>query len=141
LSSGSGGALYLDSSALVKLAVREPETAALHGELHSWGLFATSSITSVEVTRAIARARSECRAAVLPARGVQALLGAMVEMVLTDRVRRTASKLAPASLRTLDAIHLASALALGRDLAAIVTYDVRLRQAAERHDIAVLTPA
>jgi predicted nucleic acid-binding protein len=140
LSSGRGGVLYLDSSAIVKLAVREPESAALEAELMRWPLCATSSVTAIEVTRATARARVQQRA-VLAAGRVDALLAATVEMVLTDRVRRTASKLAPPELRTLDAIHVASALVLGEDLAAIVTYDVRMRVAAERRRLAVLAPA
>jgi uncharacterized protein len=140
LSSRVGGVLYLDSSALVKLAVREPETAALEAELMRWPLCATSSITTIEVSRATARAREQ-RRGVLPPRDVAALLSTAVEMVLTDRVRRTASTLAPAALRTLDAIHLASAIALGRDLAAVVTYDVRMQQAAETYELRVLVPS
>jgi predicted nucleic acid-binding protein len=140
LSSGAGGVLYLDSSAIVKLAVREPETAALEAELMRWPLCATSSITAIEVSRAAARAREQQRG-VLPARDVASLLSTAVEMVLTDRVRRNASKLAPPELRTLDAIHVASALALGSDLAAVVTYDLRMRHAAARYRLRVLAPA
>lgn len=139
MSSRAGGVLYLDSSALVKLAVREPETTALEGELKHWALCATSSITAIEVSRATARARLQ-RRGVLPPRDVAALLSATVEMVLTDRVCRTASTLAPAQLRTLDAIHVASALALGADLAAVVTYDIRMQQAAEHCRLRVLAP-
>jgi len=105
-----------------------------------WPLCATSSITAIEVGRATARARAQRRAALAP-RDVAALLSATVEMVLTDRVRRTASTLAPPELRTLDAIHVASALALGSDLAAVVTYDVRMKQAAEGYRLRVLAPA
>jgi predicted nucleic acid-binding protein len=131
--------LYLDSSAIVKLAVREPETAALEAELRRWSLRATSSITTIEVSRATARARQHQRW-VLPPRDVAALLATTVEMVLTDRVRKTASTLAPPELRTLDAIHMASALALGTDLAAVVTYDVRMQRAADRCRLRVLAP-
>jgi|SRR5829696_466727 len=140
LSSRAGGVLYLDSSALVKLAVREPETAALEAELTRWPLSATSSITSIEVGRATARARAQ-RRCVVAAGEVDDLLSTSVEMVLTDRVRQTASQLAPPALRTLDAIHIASALVLGTDLAAVVTYDVRMQQAAERCRLRVLAPA
>jgi predicted nucleic acid-binding protein len=139
LSSRAGGVLYLDSSAIVKLAVREPETAALEVELSRWSLRATSSITTIEVSRATARAREQQRS-VLPPRDVAALLSTTVEMVLTDRVRQTASMLAPPGLRTLDAIHVASALALGTDLAAVVTYDVRMQRAAARYRLRVLAP-
>lgn len=140
MSSRTGGVLYLDSSALVKLAVREPETAALESELMRWPLCATSSITAIEVGRATARARTQRRSVLAP-RDVATLLSATVEMVITDRVRQTASTLAPPELRTLDAIHVASALALGPDLAAVVTYDVRMQQAAEGCRLRVLAPA
>jgi predicted nucleic acid-binding protein len=107
----------------VKLAVHEPETAALEVELLRWPLCATSSITAIEVTRATARARGQERDVLAPS-DIEDLLAITVEMVMTDRVRQTASKLTPPGLRTLDAIHVASALALGDDLAAVVTYDV-----------------
>lgn len=140
MSSRAGGVLYLDSSAIVKLAVREPETAALEAELQRWPLCATSSIAAIEVGRATARAREHERGVLSP-RDVGALLSTTVEMVLTDGVRRTASVLGPPELRTLDAIHVASALALGDDLAAVVTYDVRMQRAAVRHRLRVLAPA
>jgi predicted nucleic acid-binding protein len=139
LSSRIGGVLYLDSSAIVKLAVREPETAALEAELLRWPLCATSAITAIEVSRATARAREHQRGVLAP-RDVAALLSATVEMVLTERVRRTASTLEPPALRTLDAIHVASALALGTDLAFVVTYDLRMQQAARRHRLRVVAP-
>ncbi len=139
MSRRSGGVLYLDSSAIVKLAVREPETGALEEELRRWPLCATSSITTIEVRRATARAREQQRQVLAP-RDVTALLSTTVEMVLTERVRQTASTLAPPDLRTLDAIHVASALALGADLAGVVTYDLRMRQAAEKRRLPVLAP-
>lgn len=140
LPSRTGGVLYLDSSAIVKLAVREPETAALEAELMRWTLHATSSITAIQVSRATSRVREQQRDALSP-RDVAALLSTTVEMLLTDRVRHTASTLGPPALRTLDAIHVASALALGRDLAGVVTYDARMQQAARRSHLRVLAPA
>lgn len=139
MSSRAGGVLYLDSSAIVKLAVREPETPALEAELIRWPLRATSSITAIEVRRATARAREQQRW-VLPPRDVTSLLSATVEMVLTDHLRQIASTLAPPELRTLDAIHVASALALGTDLAAVVTYDLRMQRAAARCHLRVVAP-
>ena len=51
-----------------------------------------------------------------------------------------AARLGPAHLRSLDALHLASALELGSDLQAIVTYDKRLAEAALLNAIAVVSP-
>ena len=52
-----------------------------------------------------------------------------------------AAALEPAELRTLDAIHLATALAVREDLAGLVTYDRRLAAAAERLDLEVFAPS
>jgi len=55
-------------------------------------------------------------------------------------VLETAATLEPPGLRTLDAIHLASALSLGTDLGAMVVYDERLATAAESNGVAVVAP-
>jgi predicted nucleic acid-binding protein len=62
-------------------------------------------------------------------------------LVDVDRRILTAAALGPSTLRTLDAIHLATALALREDLEMVVTYDRRLRVAAERAHIEVVAPA
>jgi predicted nucleic acid-binding protein len=103
-------------------------------------LCVTSSTTAVEMTRAAARARAR-QHGVLGPHDVDDLLSTTVEMVLTDRVRWTAASLEPTALRTLDAIHVASALALGPDLAAVITYDIGMQQAAQRCRLRVLAPA
>jgi predicted nucleic acid-binding protein len=141
VSSPPRGTLYVDSSALVKLIVREDETDALQAELSPWPLLATSSIAVIEVRRAVRRAREDGRPDILPDAEIDALLDVPIEMVLTDQVRRAAAALDPDELRTLDAIHVASALALGDDLAALVTYDTRMQKAAESHRITILAPA
>jgi uncharacterized protein len=60
---------------------------------------------------------------------------------LSAGIADAAAKLEPPSLRTLDAVHLASALSLGDDLGAFVAYDRRLAEAAEAAGIEVLAPA
>ena len=61
---------------------------------------------------------------------IAVLLAAIAEIPLSARVRYAACTLAPVELRTLDAIHLASALSLGGDLAVVITYDHRMTSAA-----------
>jgi predicted nucleic acid-binding protein len=134
------GILYADTSALVKLVIREAETEVLSGEVASWERVATSEITAVELPRAVARARSGGRADVVDDRTVLELLAAIGTVPLTDDVRALAAGAKPVELRTLDAIHLASALALDDDLAAILTYDRRMQHAAELLDLTVLAP-
>jgi len=118
--------LYLDSSALVKLISREPETAALTDRLAGQPDVVSSALARVEVFRAMSRVRapkSEVRRA-------EAVLGAIALLRIDDAVLDRAAAIGPTTLRLLDAIHLASALSLGDALTAIVTYDARLASAA-----------
>ncbi len=128
--------VYLDSSALVKLIVREPESAALAEFLQGHSERVASALSLTEVPRALGRAgfgAAERRRA----REI------LTRVALVDVDRRTlaaAAALDPPTLRTLDAIHLATVLTLREDVAALVTYDRRLAAAAKRADIEVLAP-
>jgi predicted nucleic acid-binding protein len=116
---------YVDSSALVKLAVREPESRALRRHLARRRPLVCSALARVEVARA------------LMALGPQVLqqgdeVLARIDLVrINDRVLRAAAALAPADLRPLDAIHLATAQQFAGELHRIVTYDNRMAIAAE----------
>ena len=128
--------VYLDSSALVKLVVTEPESSALMEFLRSQSDRVSSAVALTEVPRALRRAgfgSSERRRA----REVMARI-ALVDV--DRRILMVAAALDPPALRTLDAIHLATALAVREDLAAIVTYDRRLAAAAERAHLEVSVP-
>ena len=128
--------VYLDSSALVKLVVAEPESSVLADFLRGWSERVSSAVTLTEVPRALRRAgfgASERRRA----REVMARI-ALVDV--DRRILVAAATLDPPALRTLDAIHLATALAVREDLAAIVTYDRRLAAAAERLHLEVSVP-
>jgi predicted nucleic acid-binding protein len=110
--------LYLDSSALVKLVQTEPESAALRRYLRerSGDSRVTCALARTEVVRAVAAGGTS---AVAKARRQ---LGRVDQVVLTASLLDSAATLAPAQqLRSLDAIHLASALLLGRELAGVVT--------------------
>jgi hypothetical protein len=128
--------IYLDSSALVKLVVSEPETA----ELRAWlarrrqSPHATSDLARVEVARAVMRSEPT---ALLQAHQVVARLH---KVVLSEPVLTTAAALQPPTLRSLDAIHLASALAVRRQLRAFVAYDDRLQDAARQLGLPVEQP-
>lgn len=121
---------YVDTSALVKLVVREAHSDAIERELSTWRGLATSTITTIELPRAVQRARAEGRESVASIEAIDILLGAIAEIPLSARVRSTACTIAPVALGTLDAIHLASALTLGGDLAVVITYDHRMTSAA-----------
>jgi predicted nucleic acid-binding protein len=131
----AGRLLYLDSSAIVKLVVPEPETKALRELLRSWPERVSSVVARIEVERV---ARRIGGGAVRRARTVISRI-ALVDL---DRdVVRVAAALDPPDLRTLDAVHLATAISLGRDLGAFCAYDVRLGSAAVSRNIDVLAPA
>lgn len=131
----AGELLYLDSSAILKLVVPEPETGAVRTLLRSWPERVSSVIAVIEVERA---ARRIGGGAIRKARTV---LSRIDLVALDEPVVRVAATLEPAGLRTLDAIHLATAISLGRDLGALCTYDARLSGAAVSRTIEVLSPA
>ena len=128
-------ALYIDASAALKLVVEEPESWALADALAGHQLI-SSEICRVELARALLRLGL--------GKGAERLVRGVVERIellrLDDQILDRAGELGPNDLRTLDAIHLASALAIGRELNAVVTYDRRLAGAAEEAGLAVLSP-
>lgn len=131
-----GGLAYLDSSAIVKLVLPEAESPALLALLREFDGLVSSALAAVEVSRAILRATPE--AAILQ-RARQVLAGFHL-LRLDQEVLNAAAELRPETLRTLDALHLASAMTLEGDLTAFVVYDDRLAEAARRTGLQVLSP-
>jgi uncharacterized protein len=130
--------LYLDSSAVVKLVQRESESSALRRFLrrHADDRRVTSALARVEVVRAVGGGRS---AAVAHARRQLARLD---QITLHRELLDTAAALAAGTtLRSLDAIHLASAQTLGAELRSVVTYHTRMSSAATLIGLAVDAPA
>ncbi|MDP9411394.1 MAG: type II toxin-antitoxin system VapC family toxin [Actinomycetota bacterium] len=132
----SPGLLYLDSSALVKLILREPETGVLLELLAGWPERVSSALSRVEVLRAVRRAGLEDETF----RRAEEVIGRIGLLRIDDDVLSVAARLGLPGLRTLDAMHLATALSIGEQLAALVTYDARLAEAARLSDIQVLMP-
>lgn len=128
-------ATYLDSSAIVKLAVREPESATLRRYLRRKQPLVTSALARAEVARALLPFGEDT-----VARGAEVLQRLDVVRI-NDRVLRAAGTLLPLELRTLDAIHLATAAQLGDDLARLCTYDERIAEAAADLGFTVVAPA
>jgi predicted nucleic acid-binding protein len=125
--------LYLDSSALVKLVLRERESTALRDVLAAASSRVSCTLARVEVVRAV---REKGPRVVATARRV--LEG--VELIeLDDGLLELASDL-PEPIRSLDAIHVAAAMELGEELDAIVTYDVQMARAAEALGLPVIAP-
>jgi len=127
--------LYLDSSAFVKLVVSERESDALTGYLAVAPRPASSALTRVEVHRAVMR-----YGAAFTERA-RAVLVAVDFIVLDDDVLDAAAMLEAPLLRSLDAIHVASALALGPAAdVEVVTYDRRMADAAEAAGLRTVAP-
>ena len=129
--------IYLDSSALVKLAITEPETQALSEWLSGSPnlVRVASSIIRIEVPRAIWRADPGA----LPQ--AYSLVRRVREIWMSPGVLSRAAGVRPPGLSSLDAIHLASAMTIKRDLTAFVSYDPRLLTAAKEAGLPVLSPA
>ncbi len=128
--------VYVDSSAFVKLISLEPETDALLQWLgeHRPSLFA-SELLRTEVIRAVRRFDASALVA------TKELLLTVNLLAMPSSTFARAAELDPQILRSLDALHLASALDLGDDLDGLVTYDDRLAEACALHGIAVIAPA
>lgn len=129
--------LYLDSSAVVKLVEQETESAALREFLrrhHDDGLM-TSALTRMETLRAVAPGGDLALAL------ARRQLARLDVVRLGDAVLDRASRLGPPVLRTLDAIHLASAEQAGTALRSIVTYDRRMVDAAQALGLPTEMPA
>lgn len=131
--------LYLDSSALVKLVLAETETDALRDELARLDVPVVSSqLAIVEVTRAVRRTAPD-DAALLNA--TAALLGEGVGLIPMQRhVLDAAGLLDPVTVRSLDAIHIATATSLQPDLIAFVAYDIRATEAAAAAGLTTAAP-
>lgn len=132
--------IYLDSAAVVKLVRSEPASDALVGWLAErvGAPLVASALVEVEVPRALRRA--EPRALVrLPV-----TFARLYRLAISDTVRTTAAAYPEPTLRSLDAIHLATAQVLsaerGVELAAFVTYDKRLLEAAVSLGLPVASP-
>jgi predicted nucleic acid-binding protein len=126
---------YLDASAVVKLLMEEPETAALRRRLPAWPRRASAALLRVELLRTVKRAG-------LPGllRDARRQLAAIHLIRMDDDLLDRAAALEPPSVRSLDAIHLAAALSLGTELGAIVTYDARMSEAAQALGLPVVGP-
>ncbi|HMB79799.1 MAG TPA: type II toxin-antitoxin system VapC family toxin [Vicinamibacterales bacterium] len=128
--------LYLDSSALIKLVFDEEETAALEDFLSEHRLRLSSSLARVEVMRAARTVSDE-----LVSRHADAVLGA-IELIAPDAaLLADAARIDPLTLRSLDAVHLATAVALADDIEGMVVYDRRLADAARHAGLTVWSPS
>jgi predicted nucleic acid-binding protein len=127
-------ATYLDWSALVKLAIEEPESGALRAHLRRRKTLVSSALARTEVLRALLLEGEEGIA-----RG-RAVLGRVELIRVNDRLLNAAGLLQPPEVRSLDAIHLATARELGSDLGQVISYDERMVEAAKGLGLKTASP-
>lgn len=128
---------YLDASAIVKLVAPEPESAALLAYLRSEPDVVSSALAKVEVLRAVRRLQHSQRLA----QRAEAVLDTIALVAIDDAILARAADQAPTTLRSLDAIHLATALHVREDLDSMIAYDERLAAAAREAGLNVEIPA
>jgi predicted nucleic acid-binding protein len=132
--------IYLDSAAVVKLVRQEPHSAELVAWLnaHDDAPLVSSALVEVEVPRALRRSAPQALV------GVPAAVGRLFRLEIDSTIRATAAAFAEPTLRSLDAIHLATAQLLtnesGAELLAFVTYDRRLLDAAKAAGLPTASP-
>ena len=125
---------YLDSSALVKLIAIEAEAAALRQELRRWPDRASRLLVTVEVTRTARRLGGH-------APGVAVGLLAGLRLLAIEPMVPAAAQIGGTTLRSLDAIHLATAASISRQLGALITYDRRMITEAQTLSLPLFSPA
>jgi predicted nucleic acid-binding protein len=131
--------IYMDSCAILKLIVQERESDALNEwlEQRPKSDLVTSMLSEIEVPRALRRSHPRVLGA------VTGVLKRLYRIEINDEVRATAAAYLEPTLRSLDAIHLATAdavVATGKSLDAFVTYDKRLAAAATDAGLPVVAP-
>jgi predicted nucleic acid-binding protein len=132
--------IYLDSGAVVKLVRQEANSADLVTWLnaHDDAPLVSSALVEVEVPRALRRSAPQALV------GVPATVGRLFRLEIDSTIRATAAAFAEPTLRSLDAIHLATAQVLtnesGAELLAFVTYDRRLLDAAKAAGLPAASP-
>jgi predicted nucleic acid-binding protein len=129
------GTAYVDSSALLKLVVREPETSALESYFLQCDGLVASRLAELECRRAARRA-SHSRLL----QRVDQALEAVYLLDITRAILDDAAAVTPLLLRSLDAIHLATALSIDDPQLEVVTYDARFADAAREHGLTVVQP-
>lgn len=129
------GAVYIDTSALGRVLLDEPDKSAIKDALDSFDQVTASRLLRIELRRVGLKRGLLDRA--------ESLLADISLIPLEDQILTATETLTPASVGTLDAIHLATAVQLTKagKLSALMTYDKGLAAGAREHGITVLSPS
>ncbi|MGI8721701.1 MAG: type II toxin-antitoxin system VapC family toxin [Geodermatophilaceae bacterium] len=126
--------LYLDSSALVRLVLTEPESSVLAGVVRTGPGMISSALARIEVIRAVRRKGP------VEEKSARLLMASVDSVDITDQIINEAGRIGRLQLRSLDAIHLATALELRSALTGFVAYDRRLLDAAAALGLRPMSP-
>jgi len=126
---------YIDSSATVKLILPEPESQDVVNFIEDLELV-SSRLVDIETRRAVSAAEADDETIAR----MEIVLEAINLVEIAPTIADAAGALGPSSLRTLDAIHLATALSFGEELKTMIAFDTRLGRAARSHGLAVESP-
>jgi predicted nucleic acid-binding protein len=127
--------IYVDTSAMAKFVLEEDESVAFREFVRDKSGLTTSALTKTEFSRAVGRAA--------PSRLSEAhrRMTSVIFIAMSDEVLAAAAIVRPLSLRTLDAIQLASALLIRSEIESFVAYDLRLLEAAEALGLPTASPS
>jgi predicted nucleic acid-binding protein len=133
--SSQPSAVYVDTSALGRSLLDEPEKPAIERALETFERSVSSSLLRTELRRLGFRREMLDRA--------DALLAGVSLIKVDDEILTNAETITPSTVATLDAIHLATAVRLKEagKLSALMTYDKQLADGAREHGITVLSPS
>jgi uncharacterized protein len=128
--------VYLDTSALGRIVLDEPASAAIGAALGAFDAVVSSGLLRIELHRVGLRTG-------IPREEIQKWLAGVSLVPMDDATLSVAEAISPASVATLDAIHLATAVRLAAKghIASIMTFDVRLAEGAREHGLAVIAPS
>lgn len=133
--------IYIDSSALIKRAVREHQSVALIDAIDQWvaeqSALYSSTLAWIEITRTV-RSRLDQEAPAELVEAIENAVAGITECRITEPVADIARRIGPATLRSLDAIHLATATLVGADL--VCAYDQRMLTAAAQLGFRTISP-
>jgi predicted nucleic acid-binding protein len=127
--------VYLDTSALGRVVLDEPDGGAIGAALVAFDAVVSSRLLRIELHRLGLRAD-------ITREEIEAWLAGVAVVPMDEAILAAAEAISPTSVATLDAIHLATALQLAaeRHVASIMTFDVRLAEGAREHGLDVITP-
>lgn len=128
--------VYLDTSALGRIVLDEPDADAIGSTLARFGAIVSSGLLRIELHRLGLRAG-------IAADEIDAWLAAVALVPMDETILSTAEMVPPASVATLDSIHLATAIQLAAEghVESIMTFDTRLAEGARVHGLAVVAPS